>query len=392
MKIAILSRGPKLYSTRRLKEAALARGHKAKVLTPLKFSIVVEQGHPRLLFSNNKLSRYDAIIPRIGASITFFGTAIVRQFEQMGVFSLSASQAISVSRDKLRTIQILSRHKIGIPMTAFVCTKHGVDAAVDEVGGAPVIIKVLEGTQGVGVLLADTKKTAHAVVETLQMARQNVLIQRFVKESKGQDIRAFVVGNKVVAAMRRIATDDEFRSNIHQGGRTEKIELDAEYERTAIHAAQIIGLRVAGVDMLESKDGPAIMEINSSPGLEGIERATGVDVADAIIEHLEDQVLFPDIDLRQRLTLNAGYGVAEFPITDRSTLVNKRLGASGLSQRDVQVLSILRGSVTIANPHGSEQLLAGDSLVCFGKLLTLKTLLPAPERRKNARHELQDAT
>ncbi len=256
MKLAILSRGPKLYSTRRLREAAEARGHHVKVLDTLGFSIVVEEGEPDLRFRSKPLSGYDAVIPRVGASITFYGTAVVRQFEQMGVFTLNSSHAIIVSRDKFRSAQVLSRHHIGMPSTVFVRSRARVLDAIESVGGAPVIIKVLEGTQGVGVILADTVKTAQAVVETLHWARQNVLIQKFVAESKGRDMRALVVGDRVVAAMRRIAKGDEFRSNVHRGGRTEAIKLEPEYERTAIRAAQILGLRVAGVDMLEGADGP----------------------------------------------------------------------------------------------------------------------------------------
>ncbi|MEZ4226852.1 MAG: 30S ribosomal protein S6--L-glutamate ligase [Polyangiaceae bacterium] len=381
MKLGILSRSPRAYSTRRLREAALKRGHKIKVLNTLRFAMGLEQGKPDLFFRNQRLSHYDAVIPRIGASITMYGTAVVRQFEQMGVFTLNSSTAISVSRDKLRSIQILSRHNIGIPPTAFVRDRASVLSAIERVGGAPVIIKLLEGTQGIGVILAENVKVAEAIIETLQSAKQNVLIQKFVAESRGRDMRAFVVGDRVVAAMRRVAVGEEFRSNVHRGGRAEAVQIDPVYERTAIHAAQIMGLRVAGVDMLETQDGPSILEVNSSPGLEGIERATGVDVAGAIIEHLEEQVLFPELDLRQRLTLKSGYGVAEFPVTAESELCGKVLRDSGLRERDVQVLSITRGSVTIPNPRGDRELLAGDIVLCFGKHITLKGFIPAEARR-----------
>jgi ribosomal protein S6--L-glutamate ligase len=300
----------------------------------------------------------------------------------MGVFTLNSSQAISVSRDKLRSVQILSRHAIGIPPTAFVRDRRSVLAGIDHVGGAPVIIKLLEGTQGIGVILAENTPIAEAIIETLQSARQNVLIQKFVQESKGRDMRAFVVGDRVVAAMRRVAVGEEFRSNVHRGGRAEPAQLDPLYERTAIHAAQIMGLRVAGVDMLETNDGPQILEVNSSPGLEGIETATQIDVASAIVEHLEEQVLFPDLDVRQRLTLKSGYGVAEFQVAPDSELVGRTLRQSALRDRDVQVLSISRGSVVIPNPRGDREILAGDVLVCFGKLLTLKGLLPLKRTRR----------
>jgi ribosomal protein S6--L-glutamate ligase len=236
----------------------------------------------------------------------------------------------------------------------------------------------------VGVILADTRRVAQAIVETLQSARQNVLIQRFVAESRGRDIRAFVIGGRVVAAMRRIAQGDEFRSNVHRGGRTEAITLEPDYERTAIRAAQIMGLRVAGVDMLESKDGPLVMEVNSSPGLEGIEAATGVDVAGLVLDHIEEQVLFPEVDIKQRLTLDKGYGVSEFPITPTSELAGKMLSESGLDERDVRVLSIQRGSLVIPNPRGATRLFAGDVVLCFGKLLALKHLIPRDARRERS--------
>lgn len=381
MKIAILSRNPKVYSTRRLREAAIARGHKVRVLDTLAFSIHVKAEQPDLLYRGKPVENYDAVIPRIGASISFFGTAVVRQFEQMGVFSLSASQAITVSRDKLRSLQILSRHEIGMPPSAFVRSKSDVLPAIKEVGGAPVIIKLLEGTQGVGVILADTIKVAEAIIETLQSARQNVLIQKFVSESKGRDVRALVVGGSVVAAMRRTAQGMEFRSNVHRGGTTEALQLDSVYERAAVNAAQILGLRVAGVDMLEGTDGPQIMEVNSSPGLEGIETATGVDIASAIIGHLEEQVLFPELDLRQRLTLTKGYGVAEVPVAKNSELAGRSLRDAGLRDRDIQVLSITRRDLVIPNPRGGREIFPGDTLLCFGKLLALQSLIP-PKKRK----------
>lgn len=388
MKIAILSRNAKLYSTRRLRDAARKRGHRVRVLDTLKFSLHVEQAEPSLMYKGEDVSHYDAVIPRIGSSITFFGTAVIRQFEQMGVFTLNSSHAISVSRDKLRSLQILSRHDIGIPTSSFVRDKNDVLPAIEDVGGAPVIIKLLEGTQGLGVILAENTTVAKAIIETLQSARQNVLIQRFVSESKGKDIRAFVVGGRVVGAMRRQAEGQEFRSNIHRGGRAEAIDLDLEYEQTAVRAAQILGLRVAGVDMLESSAGPQVLEVNSSPGLEGIEFATGNDIADEIVRSIEETVLFPELDLRQRLTLKHGYGVAEFPLTAESSLVGHTIEDTDLQERDVIVLSIDRNGVAIPNPRADRELLAGDKLLCFGKLLTLRTLLPPPKpkrRRKKKR-------
>ncbi len=384
MKIAILSRSPRAYSTRRLKEAASSRGHECKILNTLGFGIYLEHHRPWLTFRGRKLSSYDAVIPRIGASITFYGTAVVRQFEQMGVFCLNSSHAISVSRDKLRSLQILSRHDVGMPKTAFVRENEDVLRAIEEIGGAPVIIKLLEGTQGVGVILAESSKVAEAIVEAFAGLEQNVLIQKFVAESKGKDVRAFVVGDRVVAAMRRSAIGTEFRSNVHRGGTTQAIELPDDYERTAVQAAQILGLRVAGVDMLEAAGGPQVMEVNNSPGLEGIETATGVDVAGAIIDYMQHEVMFPEVDIRQRLTLKSGYGIAEVPVGARSELAGKTLAQTGLRDRDVLVLSIIRQGLTIPNPKGSREILEGDTLVCFGKLMTLQTLVP-PKRAKKAK-------
>jgi ribosomal protein S6--L-glutamate ligase len=377
MKIAIISQGPRLYSTRRIREAAEARGHKVRVLDPLRFSLDVERKNPHVYYNEKKVENFDAIIPRIGASITFFGTAVVRQYEQMGVFCLNTSSAITTSRDKLRAFQILCTHNIGIPKTAFVRQRSSVMPAIERVGGAPVIIKLLEGTQGIGVILADNNKIAEAIIETLQSTKQNVLIQNFVEESRGRDVRAFVVGGHVVAAMRRSAQGTEFRSNVHRGAVAAPVKLEPDYERTAVMAAQILGLRVAGVDMLESNEGPQVMEVNSSPGLEGIEGATNVDVATEMIKHVEEQVQFPDMDIRQRLTLAQGYGVAEVPIGPDSDLVGKSIKDSGLRDRDILVLSIIRESQTIANPRNSRQILSGDRLLCYGKLLAMKTLFPA---------------
>ncbi|MGI9013372.1 MAG: 30S ribosomal protein S6--L-glutamate ligase [Phycisphaerales bacterium] len=389
MKIAILSRGPKLYSTARLKQAAIERGHSVRVMNPLSFAIQVNEQEPDLFYRNKPLPDLDAVIPRIGASITFFGCALVRQFEQMGVYAQNTSSAISISRDKLRSFQALSRHEIGLPPTAFVRQQSDILHAIERVGGAPIIIKLLEGTQGVGVILAENIKIAEAIIETLHGARQNVLVQKFVAESKGKDVRAFVVGGRVVAAMRRTAQGQEFRSNVHRGGQAEGIELDERYERTAVHAAQIMGLEVAGVDMLEGVDGPQIMEVNSSPGLEGIEGATGIDVAGEVIRHLEDRVLFPEVDLRQRLTLNAGYGVSEFTLTPDSELIGKTVSGSGLRPRDIIILSIKRNGVVIPNPREDRELLLGDELLCFGKLMAMRALVPPDRPRKKKKKKTE---
>ncbi|MEM1331891.1 MAG: RimK family alpha-L-glutamate ligase [Actinomycetota bacterium] len=383
MKLAILSRAPRAYSTMRLKAAALERGHDCKVLDTLRFAIDLSSEEPDLQFRGRQLSDYDAVLPRIGASITYFGSALVRQFEQMDVYTPNTANGITNSRDKLRAIQILSRHDIGMPKTAFVRDRKDVLPAIERVGGAPVVIKLLEGTQGIGVILAPDKKVAEAIIETLQSTRQNVLIQQFVAESKGKDIRALVVGDRVVGAMRRVAQGDEFRSNVHRGGSVEAVQLDPAYERTAVRAAQIMGLRVAGVDMLEGRDGPQVMEVNSSPGLEGIERATELDIAGAIIDHIANQVAFPELDVRQRLSVSTGYGVAEILVRDDAEIVGSSIAESGLRDRDITVLTLNRGTDVIPNPKTSRVLEANDRLLCFGKLEEMRGMIPARRKRRS---------
>ncbi|MFT4585563.1 MAG: ribosomal protein S6--L-glutamate ligase [Gammaproteobacteria bacterium] len=382
MKLAILSRGPKSYSTRRLKEAALQRNHTVKVLNTLKFAIDLQRGIPDLYYRQQPLSTYDAVLPRIGASITYYGTAVVRQFQEMGVFCANTAHGITNSRDKLRSLQILSRHHIGIPRTTFVRDKKDVIAAIERVGGAPVVIKLIEGTQGIGVLLAESMKTAESIIELLQSQKQNVLIQKFVAESKGKDIRAFVVGDRVVAAMRRTAQGQEFRSNVHRGGTAEAVDLPDEYRETAVRATQILGLQVAGVDMLEGSDGPQIMEVNSSPGLEGIESCTGLDVAGAVIDYISAQVDFPEIDIRQRLTVSKGYGVSEIYIPEGSNFVGISITDTKLSERDVNVLTLNRGSKVIPNPRTDRLLEPDDKLLCFGKLELMRDMIPPKTRRR----------
>lgn len=382
MKLAILSRASNCYSTRRLKEAASIRGHKVKVLDTLRFSIDLEKGEPDLYYRSKPLSDYDAIVPRIGASITYFGTAVVRQFEQMDVFSAASSAGIANSRDKLRCLQILSRHAIGIPETTFVREKRDVLPAIERVGGVPIIIKLLEGTQGVGVILAESVKIAEAIIETLQSTRQNVLIQKFVSESKGRDIRAFVVGDRVVAAIRRVAQGQEFRSNVHRGGRTERVILDETYCQTAVRCTQIMGLRVAGVDMLESDEGPQVMEVNSSPGLEGIETCTQLDIAGAIVDYIAAQIDFPEVDVRQRLSVSRGYGVTELHIPEGSAFIGKSIDESGLPEQDINVLTLYRGQMVIPNPRLKRTLEPNDRLLCFGKLEAMRGMVPEKTRRK----------
>ena len=382
MKLAILSRAPRIYSTQRLRSAALDRGHQVKVLNTLRFAIDLTGPEPDLLFRGRPLSDYDAVLPRIGSSITYFGTAVVRQFEQMDVYTPNTANGISNSRDKLRATQILSRHNIGMPATTFVRNRADVRPAIERVGGAPVVIKLLEGTQGIGVILAPGAKVAEAIIETLHSTKQNVLIQSFISESKGRDIRALVVGDRVVAAMRRTAHGDEFRSNVHRGGSAEAVTLDPSFEETAVRAAQIMGLRVAGVDMLEGNDGPLVMEVNSSPGLQGIETATNLDIAGAIIDHVANQVAFPEIDVRQRLTVSTGYGVAELVVHAGSDLVGKPLSESGLGDRDITVLTLHRGTAVLPNPRPGQLLEAEDRLLCFGRLEEMRSMVPERRRRR----------
>jgi ribosomal protein S6--L-glutamate ligase len=382
MKLAILSRAPKAYSTQRLKAAALQRGHDVRVLNTLRFAIDLSGEEPDLQYRGKRLSEYDAILPRVGASITYFGTAVVRQFEQMDVYTPNTANGISNARDKLRATQILSRHNIGMPATTFVRNRADVRPAIERVGGAPVVIKLLEGTQGIGVILAPEVKIAEAIIETLQSTNQNVLIQRFVAESKGRDVRALVVGDRVVAAMRRTAQGDEFRSNVHRGGTVERVDLSPEFEQVAVRSAQIMGLRVAGVDMLEGADGPLVMEVNSSPGLQGIEAATQLDVAGAIVDYVANQVAFPEIDVRQRLSVSTGYGVAEILVHNNGSFVGKTLGESELGDRDITVLTLHRGSTVIPNPRNRVTLEAGDRLLCFGKLEEMRSMIPERRRRR----------
>ncbi|MGE9296185.1 MAG: RimK family alpha-L-glutamate ligase [Puniceicoccales bacterium] len=385
LKIAILSRAPRCYSTKRLREACTKAGLIPKVLDPLRFGIYVESKEPTLTYRGRSLSHYDAVIPRVGSSVTFYGASVVRQFEQMGVWSANPSQSIIIARDKLRSLQVLSRYDLGIAKSAFVRDRKDVLPAIEEVGGAPVIIKLLEGTQGVGVILAESIKVAEAIVETLQSKSLNVLIQKFVSESRGKDIRAFVVGDRVVAAMRRKAVGQEFRSNVHRGGNTEVVTLTEEFERTAVRSAHILGLRIAGVDMLEGAEGPVIMEVNASPGLEGIETATGVDIAGSIVEYIKENLRFDDFDIRQRLGLARGFQVAEFTVGPQSELADRTIGECGLRERDIIVLSINRAGQVLAAPKGQDIIQAGDVLLCYGRKNTLRDYLPLKKPAKKKR-------
>lgn len=289
MKIAVLSRNRNLYSTRRLLEAGEKRGHDMLLLDHMKCALVIEQGRPHIYYNGREVTDVNAVIPRIGASATFYGSAVVRQFEMMKIFTAAESQALVRSRDKLRSLQILARAGLGIPKTAFASSPKDkdIESIIDTIGGAPCVVKLLEGTQGIGVILAENKKAAKSVLEAFIKLKANMLVQEFIKEAGGADVRAFVVDGQVVGSMKRQGKDGEFRSNLHRGGTATVISLTAEERATAIKAAKKLGLGIAGVDLLQSSRGPLVMEVNSSPGLEGIEGATGVDIAGKIIEYVE---------------------------------------------------------------------------------------------------------
>jgi ribosomal protein S6--L-glutamate ligase len=287
MRIAILSRDKTLYSTNRLREAGKARGHTMAVIDPLRCYMNIAASKPTMHYNGRALANVSAVIPRIGASITFYGTAVVRQFEMMGVFVLNGSAAIARARDKLQSLQWLSSHGIGLPATGFASSPGDTDDLLVLVGGAPVVVKLLEGTQGMGVVLAETRKAADSVIDAFRGLRAHFLVQQFVKEAAGSDIRCFVIGSRVVAAMKRQAKEGDFRSNLHRGGRAELVRITPEERSVAVRAARVVGLGVAGVDILRSSDGPLVIEVNASPGLEGIEEATGRDIAGMMIEYTE---------------------------------------------------------------------------------------------------------
>jgi ribosomal protein S6--L-glutamate ligase len=287
MKIAVLSLNPDLYSTRRMVEVGRERGHEVEVVDYLRCMVNIASHRPSIIYQGRELHDVDVVIPRVGVSHTFYGTAIVRQFEMMGTYSVNESQAISRSRDKLRCLQLLSRKGIGLPVTGFAHNTKDIQGLIEIAGGAPVVVKLLEGTQGIGVVLCETQNAAESVIEAFRGLDANILVQEFIKEAKGADIRTFVVGDRVVAAMKRQGAPGEFRSNLHRGGHAEKIKLSPEERSTAVRASKAMGLRVAGVDLLRSNHGPVVMEVNSSPGLEGIESSTGKDVAGAIYDFID---------------------------------------------------------------------------------------------------------
>ena len=291
MKLALLCRNPDLYSHKRIVEAAEARGHDIDVINHLRCYINIAAHKPELYYEGGKLNSFDAVIPRIGASVTFFGTAVLRQFEMMGVYPVNESVAISRSRDKLRSLQLLARKGVGLPVTVFAHRTSNAEEIIDLIGGAPVVIKLLEGTQGIGVVLGETPKAAESIIQAFGGVKTNILVQEFVKEANGEDIRCLVVGDKVVASMMRKGKEGDFRSNLHQGGSAKAVRITPAERTTAVTAAKVMGLNVCGVDLLRSNHGPVVMEVNSSPGLEGVETATGIDVAGKIIEFIERKAI-----------------------------------------------------------------------------------------------------
>ena len=308
MRLAILSRNTKLYSTSRLVEAAEARGHEVRVLDVLRCYMNITSHNPTIHYRGEELTEFDAVIPRIGNSVTFYGTAVLRQFEMMNVFPLNESVAISRSRDKLRSTQLLARKGIGLPVTGFASNPDDITDLIEQVGGVPLVIKLLQGTQGIGVVLAETHNAAESVIQAFMGLKANIMVQEFIKEAGGSDIRCFVIGDKVVAAMKRQGAEGEFRSNLHRGGSAALIRLTPEERSTAVRAAKIMGLNVCGVDMLRSNHGPVIMEVNSSPGLKGIEAASGKDIADLIIQFVEKRFESIEITKEKSHTRTRGKG------------------------------------------------------------------------------------
>jgi ribosomal protein S6--L-glutamate ligase len=374
MRIAILSRGPRLYSTRRLIEEGSKRGQDITVLDPLKFGLTIGTDGVEILHRGEPVS-FDAAIPRIGHSITRHGVALLNQFEQMGLYSANTGDGIRKSRDKLLASQILAKNGIMIPTTAYVRDLYDVETAIERVGGLPCIIKVSEGTQGQGVFLRHTLREAMNLVEALLLTGKAVLIQQYISESHGKDIRALVVGDRVVAAMRRRARGREFRSNFHLNGTIEAVELNEEYVNVARRAARVLGLNIAGVDLLEGADGPLVLEVNSSPGLQGIETASGVNVAGHIIDFLIKDVDFADVDVGQLLRTNLDQGVLSLHLKHHPRLVGRSILELFSFDTDIPVFALARGNDLLWNPDPELQLRFDDVLICYGEFVALRQAL-----------------
>ncbi len=374
LRLAILSRGPRLYSTRRLAEEARKRGIEPYVADPMKFSLFVADGRIDILHNGQPFS-YDAVIPRIGHSITKHGVAVLRHLEQLGIWTANTGMGILQSRDKLHASQILARNRIPVPRTTYVRDIIDVETAVDFVGGLPVVIKVTQGTQGQGVFLRHTIREARNLVQGLLLTGRAVLIQEYIAESHGKDIRALVVGDRVVASMRRRARGREFRSNYHLNGTVEKVDLLPEFEEAACRAARVLGLHVAGVDLLEAKNGPLVLEVNSSPGLEGIEKASGVNVAGEIIDYVASETAFSEVDLDQLLRTVPGSGVLSLQIRNHPQLVGQPLASLFNTGSEIPVFALSRDNELLWNPSDELQLRYEDVLICYGELTELRSSL-----------------
>ncbi len=374
LRLAILSRGPRLYSTRRLAEEARKRGIEPYVADPMKFSLFVADGRIDILH-NGQPFNYDAVIPRIGHSITKHGVAVLRHLEQLGIWTANTGMGILQSRDKLHASQILARNRIPVPRTTYVRDIIDVETAVDFVGGLPVVIKVTQGTQGQGVFLRHTIREARNLVQGLLLTGRAVLIQEYIAESHGKDIRALVVGDRVVASMRRRARGREFRSNYHLNGTVEKVDLLPEFEEAACRAARVLGLHVAGVDLLEAKNGPLVLEVNSSPGLEGIEKASGVNVAGEIIDYVASETAFSEVDLDQLLRTVPGSGVLSLQIRNHPQLVGQPLASLFNTGSEIPVFALSRDNELLWNPSAELQLRYEDVLICYGELTELRSSL-----------------
>ena len=368
-RLAVLSRGPRLYSTRRLVEEARLREMDVAVINPMQFSLFVAEQDIGILHQGQKFD-YDAVIPRIGHSITKHGVAVLRHLEQLDVWTANTSQGIIQSRDKLHSSQILARNRIPTPRTAYVRDMKDIERAIDAVGGLPVVVKVTQGTQGQGVFLRHTLRETGNLVQGLLVTGKAVLIQEYIAESHGKDIRALVVGGKVVASMRRKARGREFRSNYHLNGTVEKVEISEEYAEVACRAARVLGLNVAGVDLLEGNDGPLVLEVNSSPGLEGIEKASGVNVAGAIIDYVISESDFSEVNVDQLLKTIPGQGVLSVHLRNHPHLIGSPIGE--IFKVEIPVFALSRAGDLIWNPDPEVQLRFGDSLICYGDLEQLR--------------------
>lgn len=371
LRLAVLSRGPRLYSTRRIVEEARNKGLRVEVCDPMKFSLMVTDGSVDVLHRGEHFA-FDAVIPRIGHSITQHGVAVLRHIEQLGIWTANTGQGILQSRDKLHASQILARNRIPVPRTVYVRDILDVEQAIDIVGGLPVVVKVTQGTQGDGVFLRHTVFEVRNLVQGLLMTGKSVLVQEYIAESHGKDIRALVVGDRVVACMRRRARGREFRSNYHLNGTVENVDLPPRYAEAACRAARVLGLNIAGVDLLEGNDGPLVLEVNSSPGLEGIEKASGVNVAGAIVDYVMEDTAFGEVDLDQLLRTIPGSGVLSLQLRNHPKMVGKRLDEVFAS---IPVFALSRGDRLVWNPDAEVQLRYDDVLVCYGELTELRSSL-----------------